>query len=393
MIVPFQFKRQRVALILALAVAILAVLLAALHPWAHFRATALLLRIQNPQNPGTLARVAADSIEETSTQVPTPAGTIRARLYVPKGTPRYPGMVIVHGIHHLGIDEPRFVAFARALSSSGIRVLTPELESLADYRVDVASVDLIGYSAHALSSQVGQKVGVLGLSFGGGLALIAAADPRFEPDIGFVVSVGAHDDLERVSQFLVTNRIRRPDGTTLEMPAHEYGALVLIYSHVQDFFPPMDVGTARETLRLLLWERVEESRKCAEQLSPESRRKMELLFGHDIEALASELEAAIVRNRAEMSPVSPHGHLGSLHVPVLLLHGAADNVIPPTELLWLEQDVPSSVLTSALISPAISHLDMKGKPALADTLRLVHFMAQMLELTDAAEPRSSSVRN
>jgi len=70
-----------------------------------------------------------------------------------------------------------------------------------------------------------------------------------------------------------------------------------------------------------------------------------------------------------------------LHVPVLLLHGAADNVIPPSELLWLRQDIPAGELKNALISPAISHVSMEGEPTLLDKLRLVHFMAQVLELT------------
>jgi pimeloyl-ACP methyl ester carboxylesterase len=390
MTIASHHRRYQLALVLAFVV--VAVAFAAFHGGAYFRAVTLLLRIQNPQNPGALARVTAVPFDEELTTVPTPSGPIRARLYVPRNRPHASGMVIVHGVHHLGIDEPRLVAFARSVSSSGIRVLTPELLSLADYRVERNSVDLIGYSARALSASVEQKVGVLGLSFAGGLALMAVADPQFAPYIGFVVSVGAHDDLERVSQFLVTSRIQRPDGSILTMPAHEYGALVLIYSHVEDFFPAVDVPIARESLRLLLWERVEESRKRAEQLSPDSRHKMELLFAGHVEVLAGEIEAAIARHQGEMSPVSPHGHLGALQVPVLLLHGAADNVIPPSELLWLQQDVPPRALKAALISLAISHVDMQGKPSLADTLRLVHFMAQIFELADAAAPLSSSAK-
>jgi pimeloyl-ACP methyl ester carboxylesterase len=289
-------------------------------------------------------------------------------------------------VHHLGIEEPRLVAFARALSSSGIRVLTPELLSLADYQVDRSSVDLIGYSACALSAQLGQKVGVLGLSFAGGLSLLAAADPRFAPCIRFVVSVGAHDDLERVSRFLISNMIEQPDGTTLHMTAHEYGVLILVYSRLGDFFPPADVPAAHETLRLLLWEKVDESRKQAERLSPGSRQKMELLYGHHLEALAGELRQSIARHRAEMAPVSPHGNLGALQVPVLLLHGAADNVIPSSELLWLRRDVSPKALKAALISPAISHVALGGKPSLADQWTLVHFMAQILELTEDTQP-------
>lgn len=319
-------------------------------------------------------------IEETLTEVPTPAGAIRARLYIPSGVANAPGLVLVHGVHHLGIDEPRLVALARAMSASGLRVLTPELASLADYHVESGSIALIGYSARHLSTSAGQKVGILGISFGGGLALIAASDPQFEPYIRFVVCIGAHDDLERVSRFFISNQIVRPDGTTVHMAAHEYGPLVLIYSHVEDFFPPSDVAAAHEALRLLLWEKVDESRRVAEQLSPPSRQKMELLYNDQVTALADQISQSIARHQAEMSPVSPHGRLQSLHVPVLLLHGAADNVIPPSEMLWLQHDVPPSCLKAALISPAISHASMDGKPTLFDNLRLVRFMGEMLKL-------------
>jgi dienelactone hydrolase len=390
MFTPPQRQRRRAIRILATLLGV-AVLALARPGWTHFRAAAILLRVQAPQHLGALANLSAHPIDEVLTEVPTPSGPIRARLYIPKDKdkdkdpPDAPGLVLVHGVHRLGIDEPRLVAFARALSSSGIRVLTPELQSLADYHVDRSSIDLIGYSARVLSAQLGQKVGVLGLSFAGGLSLLAAADPRFAPCIRFVVSVGAHDDLERVSQFLISNTIARPDGTTLHMTAHEYGVLVLVYSHLGDFFPPADVPAAREALRLLLWEKVDESRKEAELLSPGSRQKMELLYRHQVEPLAGELRQSIARHRAEMAPVSPHGNLRALHVPVLLLHGAADNVIPSSELLWLQRDVPPTALKAALISPAISHVALGGEPSHTDRWKLVHFMAQILELTEDSQ--------
>ncbi len=302
-------------------------------------------------------------------------------------------MVVIHGMHHLGINEPRLVAFSRAIASSGIRVLTPELLSLTDYRVDRASIDLIGYSAESLAKNVEGKVGVLGLSFAGGLSLIAATDPRFAPYVNFVLAMGAHDDLERVSRFLVTNRIQRPDGSILETQAHEYGALILIYSHLEDFFPSADVPTAHDALRLFLWEKVEESRKVAQRLSPASQQTMELLYDHHQDTLSKQIEQVIIQHQAEMAAVSPHGKLGSLRVPILLLHGAEDSVIPPSELLWLQQDVPHKALRAALISPLFSHVDMRNKSPLMDTVRLVHFMAQIFELTDGAEPLSSTAKN
>jgi dienelactone hydrolase len=371
-------------------VALLALLLFSRTTYTYLRAAGLLLRIEDPQHAGRIGRVHTYPIQETLTELRTPAGAIRARVYEPAGIANPPGMVVVHGVHHLGIDEPRLVAFARALSSSGIRVLTPELPSLADYQVEPRSIDLIGASAREFAQGMHQKVGVLGISFGGGLSLMAAANPQYERFIRFVVSVGAHDDLERVSYFFINNHIARPDGSVLQMAAHEYGPLVLIYSHVEHFFPPGDVAAARDALRWLLWENVEESRKQAERLSPASRATMELLYNHRGGVLAEEIRQVIAQHRAEMAAVSPDGRLRSLRVPVLLLHGAGDNVIPPTEMLWLERDVPADDLKAALTTPVLSHVSMDGKPTWRDNLRLARFMAKMLELVDdrqACPPR------
>jgi len=378
-------KPRRVALIVFIALLLISLLFA--RPAnTYLRAAGLLLRIENPEHPGRIGSIHTYQIEESLTEIGTPSGPIRARLYTPKGIANAPGMMIVHGVHRLGIDDPRLVAFARAMSAGGIEVLTPEILSLTDYKVDAHSIDLIGDAACDFSQSLHQKVGILGISFGGGLSLLAASDPRYAPFIRFVLSIGAHDDLERVSQFFITNKIARPDGTTLQMAAHEYGPLVLIYSHVEDFFLPADVATAHEALRLLLWEKVDESRKFAEQLSPASRAKMELLYNRNIDPLAPEISQVIAEHRSEMNDVSPHGHLRDLHVPVLLLHGAADNVIPPTELLWLEHDLPPSELVASLTSPVLSHASLEGKPTLLDNLRLVHFMAKMLELVDDKQP-------
>src|SRR5439155_24989482 len=83
---------------------------------------------------------------------------------------------------------------------------------------------------------LGAPVGVMGLSFAGGLALMAAADARYQSDISSVIALGAYDDLARVTRFLATNEIELPDGKTGRIPAEQYGALVLVYAHIEDFF-------------------------------------------------------------------------------------------------------------------------------------------------------------
>lgn len=346
---------------------------------AHLRATSLLLRIENPKTTNSIATLGTHSTAET----PLIIGTTRARLYTPLGVTNPPGLIIVHGIHHLGVEEPRLVGFARAFSQAGVTVLTPEIKDLADYRITPNGIQTIGEAAAELHHRLGHPVGVLGLSFSGGLALMAAADPRYKSDIAFVVSVGGHDDMARVARFLATGKTMRPDGSEVTMLPHEYGALVLVYSQVDRFFSAQDVPAASEALRLWLYEQPDAAKAKAATLSPAGRAKMDLLFSKHRESLRDELLADIAANESQMAAVSPHGRLSNISVPVLLLHGTGDEVIPASESQWLASEIPPQHLDALLISPAITHVEVGGAPSLGDKLRLVHFMAQMLEETRA----------
>ena len=124
----------------------------------------------------------------------------------------------------------------------------------------------------------------MGTSFGGGVALLTAADPRFADDVAFVVAIGAHDDLARVSGFFASDEIPEVSGATKKLHAHGYGSTVLVYTHAEDFFPAADVPAAREALRLFLWEKRDAAREAAKALSPVAKAKIDVIFGPDISA-------------------------------------------------------------------------------------------------------------
>jgi pimeloyl-ACP methyl ester carboxylesterase len=197
--------------------------------------------------------------------------------------------------------------------------------------------------------------------------------------------VGAHDDLGRVLRFFTSNESPRPDGTTLRLQAHDYGAVVLVYSHVEDFFPAADVPVARDALRSWLHEDFDAARTRAQGLSPEAALEMKRVFDHDSAALAPELDAEVSRLSPQLAAVSPSAHLADIRVPVFLLHGAGDRVIPSSETEWLAHDTPPAMLRAALVSPAIEHVELEGKPGLGDQLALVHFMGDVLDAADETE--------
>jgi pimeloyl-ACP methyl ester carboxylesterase len=360
---------------------------------AHLQAIAVLDQVAGQPVPPLVARLAERPVTTQEFSFPIEAATgqqmVRARLYLPEGKPDAPGLVIFHGVHHLGIDEPRLMGFAAAMASCGIRVLTPELPDIKDYHVSEDSVRTIGESVKWFAEQTGGtasgQVGVMGLSFSGGLALVAAADPLYHPYFKFVFAVGSQDSMNRVSQYYRTGSDVRPDGSIEVLPAHEYGPLVLEYEYLDDFIPTRDLGPVRAVLRAHLYEDKEAEAKASLGLNEVQKREALELMDATSATTRAKIAAAITKHTAELAGLSPRGRLRTLNTPVYLLHGEADNIIPSAETLWMASELQSEDLKAMLVSPVLSHLDLDGpKPGAMDQWRLIHFFALVM---DAAEKR------
>ena len=391
-------SRQRPRLFAA-ALGIAALLLLLTLAWPRFRETlqaaAVLKLVADQPVPGFLRWTVADHVKVDELSFPAGTGQankglVRARLYTPLEHPDAPALIVLHGVHYLGIDEPRLIAFATAMSACGLRVLTPELPDIKDYHIGPNSIATIGESAEWLAAHTGgHSVGVMGLSFSGGLALLAAADPQFQPSIRFVFAVGAEDQMQRVAAFYRTGQAAAPNGTELLLPPNEYGPLVLEYENLEDFVPASDLAPLRAVLRAHLYEDAPNSpaeKASLARLNPQQAGEARALMAIDAPTTRALLAKAEAKHITDMARVSPHGHLGRLSVPVYLLHGAADNVIPSSETLWMQSELPTTTLKAALISPVLSHLDLDGaSPGVLDNLRLVHFFAMILrEAEDAS---------
>lgn len=349
--------------------------------WLRFelRSYSLLAHFLDPRASGPLLRWESRPITEQEVVLATRHGSVAARLYFPAGLSRAPGLVVVHGIHHLGMDEPRLVSFARAAAASGFAVLTPQVSALADYHVDAASIPTIGESAEWLEQQHSTgPPSVIGVSFAGGLALLAACDPQYAPHMRTLLLMGAYEDLGRVSRFLATSEAELPDGHKIPYTAHDYGAAVFVYSHLEQFFSPQDNRAAHEGLRDWLWEKPQDAQPWLAQLSPAGRSVLEFLMARQIDRLRPHLLDAIQADLPQLAALSLAGRLGNLRVPVYILHGATDDIIPSTESLWLERDVPSQYLRGALITKAFAHVDPNKRADGREELRLVLFLANFL---------------
>jgi dienelactone hydrolase len=313
--------------------------------------------------------------------IPGKDGPIRGRLYFRGDAPARSGIVVAHGVHYRGIDERRLVPFARALAESGLAVLTPELAEIADYRITRGGVDVIRDAVRYLASRrdrvASEQVELLGFSFAGGLSLVAAQDAATAAHLTSVTSVGGHHDLRRVLRFLIHNEIETPKGV-VRSQAHEYGLVVLIYGNLEHFVPAADLPAMRAGFQAWLQEDRKRARAAAEsRTTPEAERLWQLLENQQLQTLAPELDRLLAGQSAELAGLSSVGRLQQLTMPVYLLHGSHDSVIPPseTDAAALELDGAEH---QALVSPLLEHVEVSKTASLAEKLALVSFMARLL---------------
>ncbi|MCR4375360.1 MAG: hypothetical protein NUW22_10965, partial [Acidobacteria bacterium] len=316
--------------------------------------------------------------------VPTRHGRVTGRLYRPAGSqgPTARTVLVIPGLHTGGVDEPRLDRLTARLAATGLTVVSLPLPDLRQLRVVPRSTDMIEDAALWLSTQPDLardgRVSLVGISFGGGLTLVAAGRPALAGRVEMVMSFGGHGDLPRVIEYLCTGLL--PDGTV--QPAHDYGAAILLLAALPHLVPAGQVAPLEHAVRVFLDASMvdvaephrsallfAEARRLGDALPEPARAIMADVSARDASRLGPRLRplAEVVGGdpglSAERSPVTT--------ARVFLLHGTPDPVIPQTETPTLAAFYDRSPARQGhpvewLVTPAISHADATGTMTAAD---------------------------
>jgi len=372
---------RRILIIIVVVVAIAAWLM-----MPYVSALAILIDLSGQEMP--MRRWLPVSVGQVTTRdvaVPTRHGTVNARLYLPNGR-SHQTWIVVPGVHAGGVDEPRLARLTTRLAGAGITVLSLPLPDLREFRIVGRSTDQIEDAVVWATADPALApdgiVGLVGVSFGGGLALVAAGRPAVADRIDRVVSFGGHGNLPRVINYLCTSRL--PDGTT--QPAHDYGVAILLLASLPHLVPPDQVVALDGAIRAFL------DASMVDDHDPQAARPL-FARARQLSATLPEPAAAIMRDvnardgtrlgpallpfaevvggdpalSAERSPIP--------RAPVFLIHGAADNVIPQSETVSLAAHLRAQGHThvTSLLSPAISHADPSTELSIRDVWQLINF--------------------
>jgi hypothetical protein len=357
---------------------------------SYLRAAAFVVQAAGMQGYArTAASIETRDFDERALTIPWRGGELRARLYTPHGASDR-AMVLVPGVHAAGVDEPRLVQFARDLASVRHTVLTAELIDLTQYRITPRSTDMIEDAALWLAGQPnlapGGRVGMMGISFAGGLSIVAASRPALRDHVAFVMSFGGHGDLPRTLRYLCTGL--QPNGA--RRPPHDYGVAIILLSVAEQVVPPEQVEPLRagiltflEASRLDMVDKAksaaefEHARALAAALPEPARTLMGYVNDRDVAHLGSILLPHVTKlgDDRMLSPARE----ATPAAPVYLLHGTDDNVIPAIESFLLADTLRGrGVTVHQLATPLITHAEVDRAASASAMFRLVGFWADLL---------------
>ena len=187
-------------------------------------------------------------------------------------------VLLVPGVHAMGIDEPRLTALSNELAGTGLAVLTMELPDLMHYEFTPRTVDVIEDAARLLADRrdlaPDGKIGLMGISFAGGLAMVAAGRPALRDRLAFVFSFGGHGDLPRVLRYLCSGleplKPGDPPGTPPHFRApHDYGVAVILVGVAGRMVPPEQVEPLKHGIITFL---------TASQVDPVDKPRAKVIF-------------------------------------------------------------------------------------------------------------------
>ena len=283
---------------------------------------------QAPARSAVPYRTTADGTEEL------------AELWLPSwASPerRAGGMLLVLGVNNVGRNHPVVARVADGLARTGVAVLVPDSRVLLEGRLEMGEVDGVvdAYRTLAARPEVDpERVGILGFSVGGSLALVAAADERISADVRWVNAFGAFADAADYLAAVSAHAYRADEGRAVPWtptPLAREVYLRFVLDQVADLGDRERLSSAFEA-PVLAAERPEPDRRVRAELEGEDARAVHDLVTagslQDAERAVASLPEAAHRF---VEAVSPARQLDGVRTDVHLMHELEDHHVPFVE--------------------------------------------------------------
>jgi pimeloyl-ACP methyl ester carboxylesterase len=183
------------------------------------------------------------------------------------------------------------------------------------------------------------RIGILGFSVGGSVAIQAAADPRLDGRLALVNAFGSYADATDLVRAAATRSLAYA-GLDESWEPHPITLWVIARQLVDTLDHPHD----RDILERLYLQADDTAREEVGTLTPVGRAALGLLDGlspAEAEAALSQMPAATL---ARLEGISPARVIDRVTTPLFVMHDRGDHFVPYTESRRLVARIPPGIL-------------------------------------------------
>ena len=298
----------------------------------------------------------------TTVRVSSRGKRVQADLYAPRSGKAHPPLLLVHGADPSGKDEPQLVLLAKNLARAGFLVLVPDLTGLKTFKPRVADAEDILQSFLFLSRLKQARPGgcMMGISYGVGPMLLAAADKRIRDSVRVVVSFGGYYDMRQVLLFAMTGYYEYGGESGYVRPVEPFRWMVL-YKNLDVLDSASDQGTLKKIIEKRNRYELQEAESLAKQLGPEGRAVYRFMLNtrqEDFGVLYEQLPIALREYIFFMSPARAVSYVKGYWI---IAHGMEDYAIPYTESLRLANAIGDEERVHLALLPQFTHVETAGQ--------------------------------
>lgn len=248
-----------------------------------------------------------------------------ADLYVPAGGGRHSALLFFLGVNPAGKDDERVVNLGNAVARTGIVVMIPWSERMAERRITEQEIDdLVSGFKHLSSLDVvdSENMGMAGFCVGASLMLVAAQDERIRQEVRIVNSfAGYYEARDLIASVAAKRRFYDEESSAWEP---DKLSVEVVRTHLLESIG--DEGE-REATSLA----IKDGAALPEGLSSEARLVYDILHASDLEEAQTLISQLPGDSLDTLRRISPGTEIENLHAKLLVMHDRNDGLVPSEE--------------------------------------------------------------
>jgi dienelactone hydrolase len=264
-------------------------------------------------------------------------------LYEPLAPPPIiPGsrgaMIIIAGVGD-NRDNAQLINLESSIARSGVVVLSLITPALINYNLspDDSSAVVAAFQFLEHRPEVNSRaIGMVGISAGGGLVSLGAADARIRDRVAYIALFGSYFDTAQLMANIGHRALQDAHGSYTK-PWHPQDVpLYVLASTVADLLPAKDGKLIVEAFR----DHTAIPPQTLASFSPAGVAIYHLLRGDEPDRVDANIAQLTPAMHARLDALSPQNSASNIHAHIYLLHDRQDEFVPYTESVnfgnWLD---------------------------------------------------------